>query len=129
MHGTGRGGPRRVRDRLWPYFFISGMFPALYMQSPGRKRERCPSADINLSGLEGIISQDNVERLLGRLVTDADFRREAAISLEKLCYREGYELTAGELRLLARIDVHALERMALLLDLGLLRAGRASGRK
>lgn len=71
------------------------------------------------------MSQDSVEKLLGRLITDDRFRTEAVASLEKLCRLEGYNLTEGELNLVARIDVHAFERVAAQLDPGLRRAGRA----
>ena len=70
------------------------------------------------------MSQDSVEKLLGRLITDDSFRTEAAASLEELCRLEGYLLTEGELNLVARIDVHAFERVAVQLDPGLRRAGR-----
>jgi len=71
------------------------------------------------------MSQDSVEKLLGRLITDDRFRTEAAASLEKLCRLEGYDLTEGELNLVARLDVHAFEKVAGKLDPGLRRAGRA----
>ncbi|MFA6412093.1 MAG: Franean1_4349 family RiPP [Syntrophales bacterium] len=70
------------------------------------------------------MSQDSVEKLMGRFITDDRFRAEAAASLEELCRLEGYNLTEGELSLLARIDVHAFERIAVQLDPGLRRAGR-----
>ncbi|MDO9592598.1 MAG: Franean1_4349 family RiPP [Erysipelotrichaceae bacterium] len=71
------------------------------------------------------MSQDSVEKLLGRLITDDRFRTEAAASLEKLCRLEGYDLTEGELNMIARIDVQAFARVAVQLDPGLRRAGRA----
>jgi hypothetical protein len=78
------------------------------------------------------MSQDSVEKLLGRLITDDCFRTEAAGSLEELCRLEGYNLTEGELNLVTRIDVQAFERVAVQLDPGLRRAGRVifmSGKK
>ncbi|MBI9085361.1 MAG: hypothetical protein JEZ11_17330 [Desulfobacterales bacterium] len=72
-----------------------------------------------------MMSQDSVEKLLGRFITDAGFRTEAASSLGRLCRLEGYDLTEGELNLVARIDLHAFDRIAVLLDPGLRRAGRA----
>jgi len=72
------------------------------------------------------MSQDSVERLLGRLITDAGFRAEAAVSLGNICRREGYDLTAGELRMLERIDVKAFEMESLQINPGLRRAGRVS---
>jgi len=71
------------------------------------------------------MSQDSVEKLLGRLITDDRFRIQAASSLEKLCRLEGYDLTEGELILVARLDVHAFAKVAVQLDPGLRRAGRA----
>jgi hypothetical protein len=70
------------------------------------------------------MSQDSVEKLLGRLITDDRFRTEAAASLEKICRLEGYDLTEGELNLVARLDVHTFEKVAVQLDPGLRRAGR-----
>jgi hypothetical protein len=70
------------------------------------------------------MSQDSVEKLIGRFITDDRFRAEAAASLEELCRLEGYDLTEGELNLVARIDVRAFEELAVQLDPGLRRAGR-----
>ncbi|PKN19438.1 MAG: hypothetical protein CVU71_07995 [Deltaproteobacteria bacterium HGW-Deltaproteobacteria-6] len=70
------------------------------------------------------MSQDSVEKLLGRLITDDRFRTEAAASLEKLCRQEGYNLTEGELNMVVRLDMHAFENLAGKLDPGLRRAGR-----
>lgn len=70
------------------------------------------------------MSQDSVEKLLGRFITDDRFRTEAAASLEKLCHLEGYNLTEGELNLVARIDMQTFEKVAVQLDPGLRRAGR-----
>ena len=66
--------------------------------------------------------QDSVERLLGRLFTDASFRARAAVSLEKACYQEGYILSEGELRLVERIDTRVFDTVAEHLDGGLCRA-------
>lgn len=70
------------------------------------------------------MSQDSVEKLLGRFITDDRFRTDAAASLEKTCRLEGYNLTEGELNLVARIDMQAFEKVAVQLDPGLRRAGR-----
>ena len=66
--------------------------------------------------------QDSVERLLGRLFTDVGFRARAAKSIEKACYQEGYILSEGELRLVARIDTRVFDTVAEHLDDGLCRA-------
>lgn len=66
--------------------------------------------------------QDSVERLLGRLLTDANFRNDATTSLANVCHREGYDLTEGELNLVERINIRTLESVASRLDPGLCRA-------
>jgi len=68
------------------------------------------------------MSQDSVERLLGRLLTDVSFRASAAQSLEKICRQEGYSLTEGELSLVRRIDTSIFKILADRLDSGLCRA-------
>ena len=68
------------------------------------------------------MSQDSVERLLGRLLTDVSFRASAAQSLENICHLEGYSLTEGELSLVARIDTGFFKMVADFLDSGLYRA-------
>ena len=70
--------------------------------------------------------QDSVERLLGRLLTDASFRLDAAASLANACRREGFDLTAGELKLVERINIHTFETAASRLDPGLCRASTPS---
>jgi len=69
------------------------------------------------------MSQDSVERLLGRLLTDTRFRADAAASLENVCRQEGYDLTEGELHLVARINTDAFESVAAHLNPSLCRAG------
>ena len=45
------------------------------------------------------MSQVAVERVLGRLITDARFRRQAVDSFGAACLQEGYSLTTTELGL------------------------------
>lgn len=52
------------------------------------------------------MSQEAVEKVLGRLITDERFRRLAFVSLESASLREGYQLTPAELLLLS----NSLER-------------------
>jgi len=66
--------------------------------------------------------QDSVERLLGRMLTDANFRNDATTSLANVCRREGYDLTEGELNLVERINIRTFESVASQLDPGLCRA-------
>jgi len=73
------------------------------------------------------MSQDALERLLGRLITDESFRRCVSKNcLERMCLLEGYPLTASELRLANLLDLSALDGVALQLDPGMLRAARVS---
>ena len=66
--------------------------------------------------------QDSVERLLGRLFTDASFRTKAAVAMANACHQEGYTLSEGELRLVARIDTSVFDTVANHIDSGLCRA-------
>lgn len=68
------------------------------------------------------MSQDSVERLLGRMLTDAYFRVAAASSLQLACRQGGYDLSEDELRLVARINTRRFESISDLLDPGLCRA-------
>lgn len=68
------------------------------------------------------MSQDSVERLLGRMLTDASFRTEATASISNVCRREGYDLTEGELNLVERINVRTFESVVAHLDPSLCRA-------
>ena len=72
------------------------------------------------------MSQDSVERLLGRLLTDANFRNDATTSLANICHREGYDLTEGELNLVERINVRTFESVVAHLDPSLCRAASPS---
>lgn len=69
------------------------------------------------------MSQEAVERVLGRLITDERFRRLAADSLEAISLREGYSLTPVELRLLSGLELQHIKALARTLDPGLCRAG------
>ncbi|MBC8017001.1 MAG: hypothetical protein H7X83_00580 [Verrucomicrobia bacterium] len=62
------------------------------------------------------MSQIEVERFLGRLITDADFRARAACSLEKAASKEGVNLSREEMLLLAGIDYALFGRVAETLD-------------
>lgn len=71
------------------------------------------------------MSQDAFERLLGRLITDENFRRCVSVScLERMCRQEGYSLTQNELSLAILLDLSELDSVASRLDPRLLRAPR-----
>lgn len=79
----------------------------------------------SLADQEITMSQDAVERVLGRLITDERFRRTAADSFEAVCRQEGYCLSAAELRLISRLELACFAELAGRLDAGLRRAGSA----
>lgn len=62
------------------------------------------------------MSQIEAERFLGRLITDADFRKNAANSLEKTILGEGIVLSRDEITLLNRIDFSQFIRIADTID-------------
>lgn len=70
------------------------------------------------------MSQEAVERVLGRLLTDTWFRLRAADSLETVSMQEGYQLNATELRMLEGMDQSHIARFAERLDPGLCRSAR-----
>jgi hypothetical protein len=69
------------------------------------------------------MSQEAVERLLGRMITDKRFRRMAADSLEAVSLQEGYRLSPAELRLLSGLELQRVAELAGRLDPALCRAG------
>ena len=62
------------------------------------------------------MSQNAVERFLGRLVTDADFRARAASSLKSACCGEGFTLSPKEMSILSDIDFSRFSLVAETLD-------------
>jgi hypothetical protein len=58
------------------------------------------------------MSQIEIERLLGRLITDADFRVRAAGSLEHAVRKEGFALSKEEMSLLCDSDFSQLGLVA-----------------
>lgn len=73
------------------------------------------------------MSQEAVEQILGRLITDERFRRLVVDSLEAASLREGYNLTPAELLLLSSsLELQRITELADRLNPGLRRAGGTS---
>ncbi|MDD2464568.1 Os1348 family NHLP clan protein [Desulfobulbus sp.] len=62
------------------------------------------------------MSQIEVERFLGRIITDANFRADAERSLEKACYSKGYALSAIELSFLSHLDFSLFQQVSETID-------------
>ena len=62
------------------------------------------------------MSQNEVERFLGRIITDADFRTRAASSLETACYNKGFSLSTAEKSFLSNIDYSLVKLIAETID-------------
>lgn len=69
------------------------------------------------------MSQEAVERVLGRLITDEQFRRCAVESFEMACRQAGCLLTKSEIQLLSSLKLKAISKLADELNPGLRRAG------
>jgi len=74
------------------------------------------------------MSQEAVEQILGRLITDGQFRRLVVDSLEAASRREGYNLTPAELLLLSdSLELQRITELAGRLNPGLRRVGQDRG--
>jgi len=69
------------------------------------------------------MTQEAVEKFLGRLLTDDVFRHRAEASLCRACLEDGCLLSAEELRLIGRLDLQRLGSVAGILDSGIKRFG------
>lgn len=72
------------------------------------------------------MSQDTVERVLGRLITDERFRRAVSDSLEAACMQHGYRLSPTELRFLSELELNQIGTLAGTINPGLCRADEPS---
>ena len=68
------------------------------------------------------MSQEAVEKLLGRLITDARFRQQAEELLGTACRQGGYVLSPEEINLVATADLGKFAELGNLLNPGLRRA-------
>jgi len=71
------------------------------------------------------MSQEAVERLLGRLITDERFRIQAQDLLGSVCRQEGYLLSPEEMKMVAGCDLTQFKRMGEQINPALCRAGMA----
>jgi len=62
------------------------------------------------------MSQEAVERFLGRLLTDGTFRKRAKKSIEDVCRDTGIDLNPSELSSISRDDISRLELVSHQLD-------------
>ena len=62
------------------------------------------------------MSQIEVEKFLGRIITDTQFRLKASKSMEKACYVNGFSLTAAEMSFLRSIDFGLVNSIAESID-------------
>jgi hypothetical protein len=74
------------------------------------------------------MSQEHVERLLGRLTTDRDFRQRFYEHPADICARESLELTAQELAALLSLEPARIEDFSKRLDPRIVRASAATSR-
>lgn len=73
------------------------------------------------------MSQEAVERILGRMITDRRFLCQAIESLQTASMQEGYPLSQIELRLLSGLGQDCITEFAGHLDPGLCRADGTRG--
>jgi hypothetical protein len=62
------------------------------------------------------MSQIEIERFLGRILTDEEFREKAKSSLKSACYSEGIDLSTVEVSLLQHINFSLFGMVAETLD-------------
>lgn len=71
------------------------------------------------------MAQDSVERFLGRLITDNDFRELAESSFERACMEEGFVFTVEEQKGIRKMDFNKLASLDEELDRGIKRSRKA----
>jgi len=62
------------------------------------------------------MSQESVEKVLGRMITDDSFRKRASLHMALACREEGYSLSDEELRMIGQVDIKSLSSVADSLD-------------
>ena len=74
------------------------------------------------------MSQEHVERLLGRLTTDRDFRQRFYQHPADMCVRESLELTTQELAAVLSLEQARIEEFTSRLDPRIVRASAGADR-
>ncbi|MBI3814903.1 MAG: hypothetical protein HY279_10645 [Nitrospinae bacterium] len=69
------------------------------------------------------MAQDSVEKFLGRLITDDDFREFAKNFFSKACIEYGYTLTPAEQKILQSINFDSFIYLSNSIDRGIKRCG------
>lgn len=69
------------------------------------------------------MSQEAVERFIGRLITDEAFREYARTDFQTACFRFGFNLTTDEQELIRNMDFEKFVHMEEGVDEGLKRWG------
>ncbi len=69
------------------------------------------------------MAQESVEKFLGRLITDDNFRELAKNSLTKACLEYGYTLTPAEQKIMQSIDFDSFIYLSNSIDGGIKRHG------
>lgn len=67
--------------------------------------------------------QDSVERFLGRLITDDDFRERAKKDFTRICFENDFDLTQTEQEIIQKLDLELFIPLAGHLDKGVKRCG------
>ncbi|MCP4105885.1 MAG: hypothetical protein GY749_10170 [Desulfobacteraceae bacterium] len=65
------------------------------------------------------MSQDSVERFLGRLITDDAFRKCASDNLSRACLENGFSLTDEEKKILQKLEFEKFVSISKTLDKGI----------
>jgi hypothetical protein len=100
-----------------------GMIYALYPLKNVEKMNVLSHIGQSYIGKGETMSQDAVERLLGRLITDEHFRQMAVDSLFMACQQTGFLLSSTEMKLLSDLDIDRFAESSRHIDHGLCRVG------
>lgn len=71
------------------------------------------------------MSQNAVEQLIGRLVTDVAFRERMRDDISMACHEHGFALTVDEISLVGQLDLQAFSQLAELVADDLRRSGNS----